>query len=91
LYKWSSIEELSPDQQLTDIFLCKWVHQNPHLRKGEKTEPSKKPIEIIEINSPCHESNLTFKRLRTKLKDIRDENEKLKEENLEVKIKVKTL
>jgi hypothetical protein len=52
-------------------------------QQKDKTQPSKKPIEIIEINSPSHESNPTFKRLGRQLKDTTDENEKLKEENLE--------
>jgi hypothetical protein len=47
-------------------------------QQKDKTQPSKKPIEIIDINSPSHESNPTFKRLRRQLKDTRDENEKLK-------------
>jgi hypothetical protein len=29
----------------------------------DKDQPSKKPLEIIDINTPPHESNPTFKRL----------------------------
>jgi len=58
-------------------------------QQKDKTQPSKQPIEIIEINSPSHESNPTFKRPRRQLKDRRAENEKLKEENLEARIKLK--
>jgi hypothetical protein len=40
-------------------------------------------MEIIEIKSPSKESNPTFKRLGKQLKEARDENEKLKKENLQ--------
>jgi hypothetical protein len=52
-------------------------------QQKDKAQPSKHPIEIIDINTPPHESNPTFKRLRRQLKDARTENDKLKKENLE--------
>jgi len=60
-------------------------------QQKDKAQPSKKPIEIIDINTAPHESNPNFKRLRRQLKDARDENEKLKKENLEARIKMKDM
>jgi hypothetical protein len=59
-------------------------------QQKDKTHPLNQPIEIIEIISPSHESNPTFKRLGSQLKDTEDEKEKL-EENMEVGIKLKNM
>jgi hypothetical protein len=60
-------------------------------QQKDKAQPSKKPIDIIYIKTPHHESNPTFKRLKRQLKDARAENKKLKKENLEAQIKMKDM
>ena len=55
----------------------------------EKSRSSRKPIEVIDIITPRHESNPTFKRLMRQLKEARDENDKLKKEDLDSRIKLK--
>ena len=60
-------------------------------QQKDKSQPSKQPIEIIDIITPPHESNPTFKRLERQLKDARAENYKLKKENLEARIKSKEM
>jgi hypothetical protein len=52
-------------------------------QQKDKAQPSKNPIEIIDIKTPPNESNPTFKRPRRQLKDTKAENEKLKKENVE--------
>jgi hypothetical protein len=42
-------------------------------QQKDKAQPSKHPVEIIDINTPPHESNPTFKRLMRQLKDTRVE------------------
>jgi hypothetical protein len=60
-------------------------------QQKDKAQPSKHPIEIIDINTPPHESNPTFKRLRRQLKEARTENDKLKKKDLETRIKMKDM
>ena len=54
-----------------------------------KSKSLKELVEIIELNSPSKERNPTFKRLRKKIKETKDENKKLKKENLQARIKLK--
>jgi hypothetical protein len=57
------------------------VKASAHQKDGARI--SRKPIYIIDINTPSHEGNHTFKILRRQLKDGRTKNDKLKKENLE--------
>jgi hypothetical protein len=41
-----------------------------------KAKYIKELVEIIELNSPSKERNPTFKRLRKKIKETKDENKK---------------
>jgi hypothetical protein len=49
----------------------------------DKFHFSKKPMEVIDISTPPHESNPTFKRLMRHLKDAKTEIDKLKKEDLD--------
>jgi hypothetical protein len=60
-------------------------------QQKDKVQFSKKPMEVIDINTPPHESNPTFKRLRRQLKDAKTEIDKLKKEDLESRIKLKDM
>jgi hypothetical protein len=60
-------------------------------QQKDKAQPSKQPIEIIDINTPPHESNPTFKRLRRQLKEARTANDKLKKKDLETRVKLKAM
>jgi hypothetical protein len=48
-------------------------------------------MEVIDINTPLHEGNPTFKRLRRQLKDAKYEIDKLKKEQLDSRIKMKEM
>jgi hypothetical protein len=48
-------------------------------------------MEVIDINTPPHESNPTFKRLRRQIKDANIEIDKFKKEYLESRIKLKDM
>jgi hypothetical protein len=56
-------------------------------QKG-KYQYSKHPIEVVDVTTPQHESNPTFKRLKRKLKEARVEADKLKNEDLGSKNKL---
>jgi hypothetical protein len=60
-------------------------------QQKDKFHYSKNPIEVIDINTPHHESNPTFKRLRRQLKEARDEIDNLKKEYLGSRIKIKNM
>jgi hypothetical protein len=60
-------------------------------QQKDKSQNSKYPIDIIYINTPPHEINPTFKRLRRQLKEARTEIDKLKKEDLETRIKLKDI
>jgi hypothetical protein len=57
-------------------------------RKG-KSKYFEQPIEIVDITTPQHESNPTFKRLKRQLKEARVEADKLKKEDLDSRKKLK--
>jgi hypothetical protein len=59
-------------------------------QKG-KSQSSKQPIEFIDITTPHHERNPTFKRLKRQLKEARDETDKLKKEDLGSRMKLKEM
>jgi chromosome segregation ATPase len=60
-------------------------------QQKDKFHISKNPMEVIDINTPPHESNPTFKRLRRQLKDAKTEIDKLKKEDLDSRIKLKEM
>ena len=60
-------------------------------QQKDKIYFSKQPMEVIDINTPPHESNPTFKILGRQLKDTRAKNQKLKEENMEAQIKLNNM
>jgi hypothetical protein len=57
----------------------------------EKIHIPKKPMEVIDINTPPHEGNPTFKRLKRQLQDAKAKIDKLKKEELDSRIKLKEM
>jgi hypothetical protein len=67
------------------------IQQRPHPRKKENLNLLSNPIEVVDITTPQHESNPTFKRLKRQLKEARVEADKLKKEDLGSRKKLKEM
>jgi uncharacterized protein YaaN involved in tellurite resistance len=65
--------------------------QRLHPRKKVNLNLLSNPIEVVDITTPQHESNPTFKRLKRQLKEARVEVDKLKKEDLGSRKKLKEM